>query len=106
MIPSDFYDDKDPEDENFEPTGNAGVQADRQYSDEDAIVVWPKSRGWEVITDGDISKMITYYEEHAADEDMTWRMEKIETLSKKVNTCKYRTRLIQGVCKHVDRRQH
>lgn len=64
MIPSDFYDDKDPEDENFEPTGNAGVQADRQYSDEDAIVVWPKSRGWEVITDGDISKMIAYYEEH------------------------------------------
>jgi len=64
MIPSDFYDDKDPEDENFEPAGNAGVQADRQYSDEDAIVVWPKSRGWEVITDGDISKMIAYYEEH------------------------------------------
>lgn len=84
MVPPDFYDNKDPEEENFEPTGNAGVQAERQYSDEDAIVVWPKSRGWEVISDGNVSKMISYYSKNAHTHDSSWNMEKLDILSKKI----------------------
>ena len=30
MVPPDFYDGRDPEEESFEPTGNAGVEADKQ----------------------------------------------------------------------------
>ena len=84
MVPSDFYEDKDPEDENFEPTGNAGVQAERQYSDEDAIVVWPKSRGWEVLSGGDVSEMLSYYSKNVHTHDKSWKMEKLGILSRKM----------------------
>jgi hypothetical protein len=30
MVSPDFYDGRDPEEESFEPTGNAGVEADKQ----------------------------------------------------------------------------
>ena len=34
MIPEDYWEDKEPVDETFEPTGNEGVNAERQYADE------------------------------------------------------------------------
>jgi hypothetical protein len=47
----------DPEDETFEPTGNEGVNASRQYADVEAIVIWPRSQRWKVVTNNDTSKM-------------------------------------------------
>ncbi len=83
MIPSDFYDDKDPDNETFEPTGNGGIHAERQYSDENAIVVWPKSRGWEILTGGDTLKMIEYFQNEACNRSI-WRTEKLQVLSDKI----------------------
>jgi hypothetical protein len=60
MIPEDFFEGKDPDDETFEPTGNAGIAAERQYRDEDAIVVWPRSSTWIVVTGNRLEKMISY----------------------------------------------
>ena len=50
IVPEDYWEDKDPADETFEPTGNEGVHAERQYADEDAIVVWPRSQRWIIVT--------------------------------------------------------
>jgi hypothetical protein len=59
MVPEDFYEDKDCE-TTYEPTGNEGVTAERQYEDEDAIVVWPRSQRWTVVTNNELSKMLAY----------------------------------------------
>ena len=59
MIPEDFYEDKEGE-ETFEPTGNEGVNAERQYDDENAIVVWPRSQRWRIVTNNDVNKMCDY----------------------------------------------
>jgi predicted 2-oxoglutarate/Fe(II)-dependent dioxygenase YbiX len=59
MIPEDFYEDKDA-DESFKPTGNEGVNAERQYADENAIVVWPRSRRWEILAGNDPGRMCDY----------------------------------------------
>jgi hypothetical protein len=50
----------DPEDETFEPTGNEGVNASRQYADVEVIVIWPRSQRWKVETNNDTSKMCAY----------------------------------------------
>jgi len=65
MIPNDFFENKAPADETFEPTGNEGVNAERQYSNEDAIVIWPRSRRWEVLAGGNVEKMIEYVSEES-----------------------------------------
>lgn len=59
MIPGNFFESQDPE-ETFEPTGNEGVNAERQYADADAIVVWPRSQRWSIVTDNDTTKMCNY----------------------------------------------
>ena len=60
VIPEDFFQDLEPEDESFEPTGNAGIQAERQYADTEAIVVWPRSKRWAIVTNNDTSRMCSY----------------------------------------------
>lgn len=57
IIPEDYWDEKDCEGETFEPTGNEGVNAERQYSDQDAIVVWPRSQSWVVLADNNLTRM-------------------------------------------------
>lgn len=51
---------EDPHPETFEPTGNEGVNAERQYADVEAIVIWPRSQRWRVVTNNDSSKMCEY----------------------------------------------
>lgn len=60
MVPESFFEDKEPEDETFEPTGNEGVNAERQYADSQAIVVWPRSQRWKIVTNNDTSRMVQY----------------------------------------------
>mmetsp|Transcript_14252 Transcript_14252/g.30354 ORF Transcript_14252/g.30354 Transcript_14252/m.30354 type:complete len:821 (+) Transcript_14252:234-2696(+) len=60
MIPEDYFEDQEPKDESFEATGNAGVEAERQYEDAEAIVIWPRSQRWKIVTQNDTSKMCQY----------------------------------------------
>lgn len=60
VVPEGFFEDLDPEDESFEPTGNAGIEAERQYADTEAIVIWPRSKRWMTVTDNDTSSMCSY----------------------------------------------
>jgi hypothetical protein len=60
VIPENFFEDMEPDDETFEPTGNAGVQAERQYADTEAIVVWPRSKRWMIVTNNNTSRMCSY----------------------------------------------
>jgi hypothetical protein len=60
VIPEDFFADLEPDDETFEPTGNEGIHAERQYADTVAIVVWPRSKRWMIVTNNDTSKMCSY----------------------------------------------
>lgn len=54
MVPEDFFDEKEPDEETFEPT-------EQQYSDEDAIALLPRSKTWVVVSAGNkIDKMILY----------------------------------------------
>ncbi|KAL7496125.1 hypothetical protein ACHAWT_005551 [Skeletonema menzelii] len=60
VVPADFFEDLEPENESFEPTGNAGIEAERQYADTEAIVVWPRSKRWVAVTNNDTSRMCSY----------------------------------------------
>ena len=60
VIPEDFFEDLEPDDETFEPTGNEGINAERQYADSEAIVVWPRSKRWMIVTNNNISRMCSY----------------------------------------------
>ncbi|KAL7548481.1 hypothetical protein ACHAWF_011759 [Thalassiosira exigua] len=60
MIPKSFFEEKEPDKETFEPTGNEGVSAERQYADSEAIVVWPRSRRWKIVTGDNVSRMCDY----------------------------------------------
>lgn len=84
MVPSVFYEDKGPDDETYEPTDNEGIHAERQYSDENAIVVWSKAKGWEVLTGRDTLKMIEYFRNEASNRSILWRKEKLQVLSDKI----------------------
>ncbi len=83
MIPEDFFEDKDPEKEFYLPTGNEGVTAERQYTNS-AIVVWSRSRAWEVLTEGNIGKMIKYVSSHGHMESDEWQQEKMTILSERL----------------------
>eukprot|EP00501_MAST-03F_sp_TOSAG23-6_P002356 GSMAST32.ASY1.ANO1.2461.1 assembled CDS len=58
MIPPDFYENNTDYVEEFEPTGNEGVNAERQYTDKEAIVVWPRSQRWIVLANNKVDRMI------------------------------------------------
>lgn len=60
VIPEDYFQDLEPDDETFEPTGNEGIHAERQYADTEAIVVWPRSKRWMIVTNNDTSRMCSY----------------------------------------------
>ena len=90
LVPEDFYEGKEAEEE-FEPTGNEGVTAERQYDDEYAIVIWPRSCRWEVLTDNDISKMIEYVKEHSDEEASSWMKEKLQILADKIAKLQFNT---------------
>ena len=57
IVPEDYLDNAELIDETFEPTGNEGVNAEREYSDKGAIVVFPKSQRWATLADYDGNKM-------------------------------------------------
>ena len=56
------------DDETFEPTGNEGCHAERQYADSEAIVIWPRSQRWVITTNNDTSQMCEYLR-RACEED-------------------------------------
>lgn len=60
MIPEDYFEDQEPANESFEPTGNAGVEASRQYADAEAIVIWPRTERWKIVTRNTPSRMVDY----------------------------------------------
>ena len=60
MVPEDYFEDQEPKNESFEPTGNAGIEAERQYEDAEAIVIWPRSQRWRILTRNDPNRMCDY----------------------------------------------
>ena len=60
VLPEGYFDDLEPADETFEPTGNEGVQAERTYDTQSCIVIWPRSARWIVTTDGNVDAMADY----------------------------------------------
>ena len=60
MIPPDYYENNNDYEETFEPTGNEGTNAERTYTDREAIVLWPRSQRWLIVTDNNLSRMVQF----------------------------------------------
>lgn len=58
--PSDFIDGWKVADESFEPTGNAGVEAERTYAPTTVVIVWPTAVDWLVRSKGDNQALLDH----------------------------------------------
>ena len=57
----EYYGNQEPESETFEPSSrlNRG-DGERQYTDADVIVIWPRSHRWKIATNNEPSRMCKY----------------------------------------------
>ena len=89
----DHFDGEEPTCMNFEPHDydDDCITATREYEDERAIVIWPRSRRWALTTNNDTSKMCKYL--LRACEEGTLDSESKEECNKKLETVM--TRVLQ-----------
>uniref|UniRef100_A0A7S3VEI6 Uncharacterized protein n=1 Tax=Chaetoceros debilis TaxID=122233 RepID=A0A7S3VEI6_9STRA len=106
MVPPDYFEGQEPTNETFEPTGNAGVEAERQYDDAGAIIIWPRSQRWRIVTRNDTSKMCDYVlkacKEGTPDSEPRQEcIEKANTILSRVENNSFNPRNVENMMKCV-----